>query len=70
MIEIITKKVDMPSYRELRYKKKVINNKWVVIDSSNMGLVVYKGDYIGSCLVSHNLNKKHYAEKKSIKDKG
>jgi hypothetical protein len=61
MIELIKEKVEMPPMEERRYQRgKCIDPKgWEVIDTE-LGQVRWKGRYVESCLVLHNLNKKHY----------
>jgi hypothetical protein len=63
MIEIITKKVEMPEYDKLRYKYTIDKNKWIVIDTHNNDSIRYKGKYEMAAIACHNLNKKHYLKK-------
>lgn len=64
MIEIITKKVEMPEISKQRFQKECKNygsrnEEWLVIDTETNS-VRYKGKFEDVCLASHNLNKKHY----------
>ena len=63
-IEIITPQVDMPPLNERRYKYEAKNNKWWVIDTDNENKIIYKGGYENVMIACHNLNKKHYQQKK------
>jgi hypothetical protein len=58
LIEIVTEKVDIP--KNPRFIKDLINNKWIVKDTQQNGVIVYKGNYEDASLVCHNLNKKYY----------
>jgi hypothetical protein len=68
MVEIITEKVEMPEYDKRRFQKDYNGKlkRWIVTDGED-NTVIYEGSYENASLISHNLNKKYYRDKKNGK---
>lgn len=66
MIEIIKEDVLMPKIEHRKFVKECknygcYNETWFVINTED-NTIRYKGNYKNTCLVWHNLNKKHYRD--------